>query len=70
MPPTMNLTEKVYHIYAKDRCLYHSLSKEKFDELWETIHIMIELLDGNVRKEELSYEEVTVNRFISTNSSY
>jgi hypothetical protein len=66
----MNLTEKVYHIYAKDRCLYHSLSKEKFDELWETIHIMIELLDGNVRKEELSYEEVTVNRFISTNSSY
>jgi hypothetical protein len=66
----MNLTEKVYHIYAKDRCLYHSLSKEKFDELWETIHIMIELLDGNVRKEELSYEEVTVNRFTSTNSSY
>ena len=62
--------EKIYHIYAKDRCLYHSLSQEKFNETWEMIHRLIEFLDAPVKKEELTYEEVTVNRAISYNASY
>ena len=65
-----DLSDKLYHIYAKDKCLYHSLSKEKFDELWEAIHIMVDLLEVTVKKEELTFEEVTVNRFVSSNSSH
>jgi len=62
--------EKIYHIYAKNKCLYHSLPKEKFEETWEMIHRMIELLGSPVKKEELTYEEVTVNRMISLHSSH
>lgn len=62
--------EKLYHIYAKDKCLYHSLTEDKFKEVWEMIHRMVDLLDAPVRSEELTYEEVTVNRAISLNSSY
>ena len=64
------ITGPLYHIYAKGQCIYHSLSKEKFDETWDMLHRMIELLDLNVRKEDLDYEEVTVNNTIVQNSSY
>jgi len=41
----MRKEEKIYHIYAKDRCIYHSLSEDKFSETWEMLHRMIEFLD-------------------------
>ena len=64
------MTEKVYHIYAKDQCIYHSLSEEKFSETWEMLHRMIELLGKNVSKEDLSYEELYVNKELILNSSH
>jgi hypothetical protein len=62
--------EKIYHIYAKDRCIYHSLSESKFSETWETIHRMIDLLDLDLQKEDLSYEELIINKEIILNSSH
>jgi hypothetical protein len=62
--------EKIYHIYAKDRCIYHSLSKDKFEETWGMLHIMVELLDMDVLKTDLSYEELVVNREAILNSSH
>ena len=44
--------EKIYHIYAKNRCVYHNLSEEKFSETWEMLHRMIDLLDVDISKEE------------------
>lgn len=64
------MTEKVYHIYAKGRCVYHSLSESKFFETWETMHRMIDLLDLEITKEDLSYEELYVNKEIVLNSSH
>ena len=29
--------EKVYHIYAKEECLYNNLSTEEFNNTWETL---------------------------------
>ena len=62
--------EKVYHIYAKDRCIYHNVSEEKFSEIWDMLHRMVDLLESNITKEDLEYEEMIVNRIISQNASY
>lgn len=66
----MENIEKVYHIYAKGECIYHSLSEEKFSETWDMLHKMIELLDNNFLEDDLQYEEVTVNKLIAQNASY
>lgn len=62
--------EKIYHIYAKDRCIYHSLSKDKFEETWEMLHRMIEILDIGTSKDDLSYEEMIMNKEVILNSSH
>ncbi len=62
--------EKIYHIYAKNRCVYHSLSEEKFTEIWEMLHRMIDLLDVDISKEDLQYEMMYANKLIPLNSSY
>lgn len=64
------MTEKVYHIYAKDQCIYHSLSEEKFSETWDMLHRMVDLLGRNVSKEDLTYEELLVNKEVISNSSH
>jgi hypothetical protein len=64
------MTEKVYHIYAKGRCIYHSLSENKFAETWEMMHRMIDLLDLDLTKEDLNYEELYVNKEVLLNSSH
>jgi hypothetical protein len=66
----MKKTEKIYHIYAKDKCIYHNLSESKFSEVWEMLHRMVELLDMNIRKEDLQYEELSVNKEIILQSSH
>ena len=64
------MTEKVYHIYAKGECIYHSLSEEKFSETWEMLHKMVELIDVKFSKDDLSYEELLVNKEMVLNSSH
>ena len=36
-----------YHIYIKDRCIYHNLKQEEFDETWELLNVMVGLLKTN-----------------------
>ncbi len=64
------MTEKIYHIYAKDQCIYHSLSEEKFSDTWDMLHKMVEFLGKNISKEDLSYEELYVNKELILNSSH
>ncbi len=66
----MKKTEKIYHIYAKNKCIYHNLSESKFSEIWEMLHRMIELLDMNIKKEDLQYEELILNKEIILQSSH
>ena len=49
--------EKVYHIYAKEECLYNNLSKEEFHNTWETLKGMVGLMKTDYTLEDLSYEE-------------
>ena len=64
------MTEKVYHVYAKGECIYHSLSEEKFSEIWEMLHRMVEIIDVKFSKEDLTYEELVVNKEVVLNSSH
>jgi len=62
--------EKVYHIYAKDKCLIHSVKEEDFKIMWNTFHHLVGLLKTDYQTDDLSYEEVVVNKEIIKNSSY
>ena len=62
-----NSGEKIYHIYARGNCIYHSLKSEEFNPTWIALNRLAELLSD---KEELSYEEVVVNKQICLDSSY
>ncbi len=62
--------EKVYHIYAKDKCLIHSVKEEDFKIMWNTFHHLVGLLKTDYQADDLSYEEVVINKEIVKNSSY
>jgi len=63
------MTENKYHIYLKDKCIYHSLSQEQFDNTWKMINEFLTVTD-DTKKEDLSYEEVLFSREIVLNSSH
>ncbi len=62
--------EKVYHIYAKDRCLFHSVKEEEFITIWNTLNNMVGLMKTDYNIEDLSYEELTINKETILNSSH
>ena len=62
--------EKVYHIYAKDRCLFHSIKEDEFQTTWNTLNNMVGLMKTDYSIEDLSYEELVVNKETILNSSH
>jgi hypothetical protein len=54
----MTCTDKVYHIYAKDRCLFHSLKKEEFEQIWSTLKNMVGLMKTDYSIDDLNFTEV------------
>ena len=66
MPPR----EKMYHIYAKDRCIFHSLREDEFARTWDQLNNMVGLMRTDYNVEDLSYEELTVNKDTILNSSH
>lgn len=61
------MIDKIYHIYNKDKCIFHSLKENEFKEKWEELNRLSEFLSD---ENNLSYEEIAVNREIILNSSY
>jgi hypothetical protein len=66
----MIATEKLYHIYAKDKCLFHSLKEEEFQITWSTLRRLIDMLDTKYADDDLTYEELYVNKEAILNSSH
>jgi hypothetical protein len=61
------MNDKVYHIYAKQKCLYHSLTHEEFERTWNMIHNFLSVIDAetvSVKKEDLSYVELTLDKSV------
>jgi hypothetical protein len=63
------MTEKVYHIYAKDKCIYHSLCREEFEIVWDSLNKFVEIF-SEYHRADLEYEEVTKNANVIRDSSY
>ena len=66
----MSPKEKVFHIYAKDRCLFHSIKEEDFNVTWNTLKGMIGLMKTDYEVEDLSYEEVEQTVLEHEDASY
>lgn len=64
------MTCKIYHIYAKDRCLFHSIKEEEFCTTWNTLRNMVGIMKTDYNIEDLSYEELIVSREVTLNSSH
>ena len=69
-PPEKIDSEKVFHIYAKDRCLYHNLEVNDFREKWEMLNIMVGILKTDYQEEDLDYIEVEEARYNEEDCSY
>jgi hypothetical protein len=61
---------KIYHIYAKDECLYNNLSEDQFNKTWNTLKGMVGLMQTDYQLEDLSYEECNSTFMDSTEQSY
>ena len=59
-----------FHIYAKDKCLFHSLQKEDFDNTWNTLKNLVGLMKTEYSASDLSYEQVEFVKDISSESSH
>lgn len=64
------MLEKVYHIYAKDKCLYHSLKEEEFYKTWNTLLTLVDLTSTEYQRDDLNYEELIVNKKTVSESSF
>ena len=62
--------EKIYHIYAKDKCIFHSVKEEDFSRTWDTLQKMVGLMKTDYQVQDLTYEELTVAKSVSIESSY
>jgi hypothetical protein len=54
--------KKIYHIYAKDKCIFHSISEDEFQVTWNTLNRMVGLMKTEYSMNDLSYEELVVNK--------
>ena len=48
----------VYHIYAKDRCLYPCLKEDEFEKVRSDLQNMVGLMKTDYTLEDLSYEKL------------
>ena len=49
--------ETIYHIYAKDRCLYNCLREDEFNLKWAELKAMVGLMKTDYTEEELLFVE-------------
>jgi len=52
--------EKIYHIYAKEMCLFHSIKEDEFKTTWNAVRNMVGIMKTDYDVEDLSYEELTL----------
>ena len=60
--------ETIYHIYAKDTCLYNCLSEEEFEVKWTELKAMVGLMKSEFREEDLSFERLPADKKRGGNS--
>ena len=61
--------DKKYHIYLNEKCIYHSLNEEEFDNIWNILNRLNDLLFKE-KENEIQYEEVYIHKELLLDSSY
>jgi len=64
------MTDTMYHIYARDKCIYYGLTEEEFLKAWETAKGMIGLMKTEYTIDDLSYEKLNYSRTATLDSSH
>ncbi len=54
--------QKIYHIYAKDKCIFHSIQEEEFQVTWDTLNRMVGIMKTEYSTNDLSFEELILNK--------
>ena len=49
------MNHTVYHIYAKDSCLYNSLTEDEFQVKWAELKAMVGLMKTDYTEEDLVF---------------
>jgi len=62
--------EKMFHIYAKDKCIFHNIKEEEFRVTWNTLKGIVGLMQTDYTLEDLTYEEVEKSPFATEEQSY
>ena len=62
--------QKIYHIYAKDKCIFHSIQEEEFQVTWDTLNRMVGIMKTEYSINDLSFEELVLNKEVILNSSH
>ena len=61
---------KIYHIYAKNTCIMHSIPEEEFETTWKTLNNLVGIMHIEYSSQDLTYEELILNREVTLNSSH
>jgi hypothetical protein len=70
MLSTEDTVQKIYHIYAKNKCLFHSIDEEEFQVTWNTLNRLVGLMKTDYSVNDLSFEELLINKEVVLNSSH
>ena len=62
--------DKVYHIYLGDKCIFANIKEEEFKVTWSTLHGIVGLMKTEYSAEDLSYEELELNKYEMRCASY
>ena len=61
---------KIYHIYVNKHCIYSNLTEDSFKKTWKELNNMVGIIKTDYDNEDLSYEELVINKEEIANSSY
>ena len=56
--PNQIVDNVVYHIYAKDVCLYNCLNEDQFNQKWKEVKAIVGLMKTDYTLDDLSYEKL------------
>ena len=51
------MKQKIYHIYARGQCIYHSLKEEEFSTTWIALNRLADLLADTSGKNKSAVKE-------------
>ena len=66
----MTPKEKMFHIYAKDKCIFHNIKEEEFRVTWNTLKGIVGLMQTDYTLEDVTYEEVEKSPLATEEQSY